>query len=385
MKNIKQKSSEYLIQTYAKYPIEIVKGIGSFVWDKDDKKYLDFYSGHAVCLLGHSPKPVISAITKQCEKLMFYSNIFELEQSVLLAEKLAKTLLPKKYQVYFSNSGSEANETALKIARKFTGKNQIISFEKSFHGRGAYPLSVTGIKSYHQFSPHFDNFTQFADLGDIESVKQHYCKENTAAIICEPIQSIGGIKMADKKFYQDLRKFCDEKNILLIFDEIQTGLGRTGTFWFSESLDIYPDIITSAKGIASGLPLSAVIVQEHISKTIKTGEHATTFGGGPVVCAAANATMDIILEKEFLEASQKNSKYLISKLKENKLGVCGKGFLLGIKTKQLSKEIVKNCLKEGLIVGTSHDSNITRIMPPINISKQEIDLFLKIFLKQIHF
>jgi acetylornithine/succinyldiaminopimelate/putrescine aminotransferase len=373
--------STALIQTYAKFPIEIKRGKGSFVWDSNDKKYLDFYGGHAVCLLGHSPDSVVKAITKQCEELMFYSNIFDLKPSAELATQLSKTLLPAKYQIYFSNSGSEANETALKIARKLTGKNNIISFKNAFHGRGAYALSVTGIDSYHQFSPDFDDFTSFATLGDMDSVR-NLADENTAAIICEPIQSIGGIKMAEKEFYQELAKFSQENNIVLIFDEIQTGLGRTGTFWFAEQLGIAPDIITSAKGIASGLPLSVVLVDEKIAKTIKVGEHATTFGGGPVVCAAGKATLDIILAEGFLSELQKNADYLRTELEKN-FEVFGAGFLLGIKTDKIGKDLVKKCLENNLIIGTSMEPNIIRIMPPINISREEIDQFLEIFTKQV--
>jgi acetylornithine/succinyldiaminopimelate/putrescine aminotransferase len=378
MKNIQEKSSEYLLQTYVKYPLEITRGEGSFVWDGEGKKYLDFYSGHAVCLLGHCPKPIVDAIYQQSQKLLFYSNIVEMEPGVLLAEKLTTTLLPEKYQVYFANSGSEANETALKIARKYTGKHHIISFAHSFHGRGAYPLSVTGISSYHQFSPHFHDFTTFAELGNMESVEQCFSEEETAAIICEPIQSMGGVNMAEKEFYQALRTFCDEKNILLIFDEIQTGLGRTGSFWFSEYLEIYPDIITSAKGLASGLPISATLIHENISKTIRKGEHATTFGGGPVVCAAANATVRTVLREGFLESVQKSAEHLRSEL-EKKYIVRGKGFLLGVETKLPGKEVVKRCLEKGLIIGTSHQGYVVRIMPPINTVKEEIDLFLHIF------
>jgi len=334
-----------LINTYSKYPLKIVKGQDAYIWDANGKKYLDFYGAHAVCILGHSPKKVVKAITKQSETLLFYSNIV----TTAPQEKLAKALAPKNYKIFFSNSGSEANETAIKIARKYTNKKEIISFEGGFHGRSISNLSITGIKKYHQYSPNLDKFTKFAKLGDIASVKKQYNKD-TAAIICEPIQSIAGMKMAEKKFYQELAKFCQEKNILLIFDEIQTGLGRTGTFWFHQELGIKPDIITSAKGLASGLPIGATIVKDKIAQTVKIGEHGSTFGGGPVPCAAALATISEI--KKILPTVKRKSDYLKSELAKNPKikKIHGKGFLLGIELHNEDPQLIKKCLKNSLII-----------------------------------
>lgn len=377
----KSKNSEdALIQTYTQYPIEMVKGIGSYVWDSSEKKYLDFYGGHAVAIIGHCPKPVLQAITQQCESLLFYSNIFHTKPAILLATKLVETLLPEKYQVYFTNSGSEANETALKIARKYTGKKHIVSFKNSFHGRSIAALGVTGINSYHQFSPNLDTYTPFAELGNIQSVDAAI-NHDTAAVICEPIQSVGGVKMAEKDFYKKLEILCKKKGILLIFDEVQTGLGRTGNFWFSKSMNVKTDIITTAKGLASGLPLSAVLVKNKISQTIKPGEHATTFGGGPVVCAAALATVSEILKKGFLEKVQENSSYLKSKLLSisHIQTVSGEGFLLGVHLKKSMPELIKQCLQKGLIIGGSCDASTIRLMPPLSVNKKEIDLFLEVF------
>ena len=371
-----------MIQTYVQYPIEMVKGSGSFVWDGTGKKYLDFYGGHAVAIIGHCPEKVSSAISKQSAALLFYSNIFHTKPAIELAKKLAQTLLPQEYQVYFANSGSEANETAIKMARKYTGKKHIISFKNSFHGRSITSLAVTGIDSYHQFSPNLDAYTTFAKLGDIESV-QDAITGDTAAVICEPIQSIGGVKMAPKNFYKKLEKLCRKNKIVLIFDEVQTGLGRTGDFWFSKSIGVRPDIITTAKGMASGLPLSAVLIKNNISKTIKSGEHATTFGGGPTVCAASLATISIILKKGFLRNVKSKSRYLISKLLKipQIKTVSGAGFLLGVHFKKPMPDMVKKCLQKGLIIGSSCDASTIRLMPPLTMSKKEIDLFLNIFTK----
>lgn len=372
---------KYLINTYSQLPLEIVKGKGSYIWDKKGKKYLDFYGGHAVCIIGHSPKKVIQAINKQSQKLIFYSNIVRTLPQESLAKILAETLLPEKYQLYFSNSGSEANETAIKIARRYTGKTHIISFEDAFHGRSITNLSITGIKSYHQFNPNLLDYTTFAKLGDIKSVIKAYAKD-TAAIICEPIQSMGGINMANKKFYLELSKFCRKNNLVLIFDEIQTGLGRTGKFWFSDILGIKPDIITCAKGLASGLPISATIVKEKIANTIKNGEHGTTFGGGPAICSAAIATIKEI--KKIKDVSEK-SKYIKEKLQKHPSieKVHGKGLLLGIEVKKEQPDLIKNCMKKGLIIGNSSKKNVFRIMPPLNINYKEINQFIKIFLTSL--
>lgn len=375
-----EKANHYLINTYAKYPIEIVRGEGSFVWDSSGKKYLDFYGGHAVCLLGHCSPQLIHAISEQAGKILFYSNVFNTAPAILLAEKLALTLKPKLYQVYFTNSGSEANETALKIARKHTGKTHIISFKHSFHGRGITSLGVTGIGSYHQYVPNLDKYTSFATLGDIKSVASTW-KPNTAAVICEPIQSIGGVNMATPEFYRALAKFCKEKNVLLIFDEVQTGLGRTGTFWFAQSIGIFPHIIITAKGIAGGLPLAAVLVKKRIARKIKVGDHATTFGGGPTVCAAGFATLQTILQPGFLETIQEKEKLIREKLHHPLIAeVRGKGLLLGIELTEPIADLVAQCLEASLIISSSADPKVFRILPPLTITKEEIDLFSEIFL-----
>lgn len=369
-----------LIKTYKQFPIKIVKGKGSFVWDDEGKKYLDFYGGHAVALIGHCPSSVVAAINSQSKKLMFYSNIFHTEPAEALGKKLAKTLAPANYQVYLANSGSEANETAIKMARKHTGKKHIVSFKNAFHGRSITAIAVTGIDSYHQFEPNLDKFTTFAELGNLQSVERAI-SEDTAAVICEPIQSIGGMNKADADFYKKLAALCKRKGILLIFDEVQTGLGRTGEIWFSKKIGVQPDIITTAKGLASGLPISAVMVRSAIAEKIKVGEHATTFGGGPVVCAAAMATLDVILKKGFLNDVREKSEYLQKKLLKLPAveAVLGEGLLLGIKLVEPAPGLVEKCLKNGLIIGNSCDPTVFRIMPPLTITKKEIDIFLHHF------
>lgn len=369
-----------LLETYHYYPITLTHGKGSYVWDDTDKKYLDFYGGHAVCIAGHCPDQVVDAIKQQSEKLIFFSNIVHKESTEQLATMLAASY-NNLYSVYLSNSGSEANEAALKIARKYTGKNHIISFKNSFHGRGITSLSVTGIESYHQFEPNLLEHTSFATFGDIESVK-NCLKPETAAVICEPIQSIGGINIAPPSFFQELKKWCEEKNILLIFDEIQTGLHRTGPFWYAQKVGIIPDIITSAKGIASGLPIGSTLVHEKIAGSIAVGEHACTFGGGPVVCSAAIETLKII---QSAHNAEKNKDTIIQALKDNPhiQEIKGEGLLLGITTPFDGKELVKQALHNGLIIGTSKDNHTIRIMPPLTITDSEISEFAEKFSKSV--
>ena len=364
-----------LLQTYAKYPLEITKGEGSFVFDEKGNKYLDFYGGHAVTILGHCPPIVQEAIERQVKEFIFYSNIVYSRPQVRLADLLVQDA-PGDYQVFFMNSGAEANETALKISRKFTQKGHIISFRNSFHGRSAFASAVTGIDSYRNFQPNFDELTSFAEFGNMTSVQDCFRPGETAAVILEPIQSIGGARKSSRDFYEELGDFCKEKGILLITDEVQTGLGRTGgEFYFSKKVKLEPDMITLAKGIASGLPISAVLISEKIARTIKTGEYATTFGGGALVCAAGVATVSAILSKNFLDEVQNNADYLRGKLKQIKAvkSLHGEGFLVGLELVKEDPDLIKNCLQEGLIIGSSYQKNIFRLLPPINISRSEID------------
>jgi len=365
---------DFTLNTYKKYPLELDRGVGSYVYS-GEKEYLDFYGGHAVAILGHCPKVVVDAVKSQVEKLIFYSNVVSTKPQ----EKLASLLVSAcggGYKVFFVNSGSEANETAIKIARKWADKKRIISFDGSFHGRGSVPCACTGIKSYRNFSPNFDNFTDFANFGNINSVENIYKKNETAAVILESIQSIFGAKMANADFYSDLRDFCSKNKILLIADEVQTGLGRTGDdFYFSEKMQMKADIITLAKGIASGLPISAVLIKNEIASAIGVGEYATTFGGAPLVCQAGVATVSEILKKGFLADVKIRADYLRNELIKipNVAKIHGDGFLIGVELKKNIENLVLKVLEKRVIIGGSYCKNIYRLLPPINISKKEID------------
>ncbi|MBL4694125.1 aspartate aminotransferase family protein [Candidatus Gracilibacteria bacterium] len=359
-----------LLEVYKRFPQTIVKAKGSYLWDDEGNKYLDFYAGHAVCSMGHAFEPLVKAVQKQAEEFYFYSNIFHMKPAVDLAAKMVAAM-QSPYKVYLTNSGSEANEAAIKMARKASGKKKMISFENSFHGRGITGIGVTGIDFYHKFEPNLDEYTNFAELGNMESVREAW-EEDVAAVICEPIQSIGGVNMASYEFYKELADFCAEKGIYLIFDEVQTGCGRCGDYWFANIVGIEPDFITTAKGIASGLPLAAVMVKDGIE--VNAGEHATTFGGGNIPCVAACAVFDKLGEPGFFEALNVRSQKI-----KDQLGAFGEGYLLGIEIE--CDDLVKKCLVEGLIIGGSAKKNIYRITPPLTVSDEEVDEFLEKFKK----
>lgn len=366
--------NKFTAPVYKKYPITLVKGEGNHVWDDLGKQYLDLYGGHAVCVLGHGFPSVVEAITRQAQTLMFYSNIVHTTPSIELAEALVGTLAPEPYRVYFSNSGSEANEAAIKAARKLTGKKNILSFNGSFHGRAITTLAVTGIDSYHRYEPNLDEYTRFATLGDMDSVRAAY-DDDTAAVICESIQSIGGVHYAEPEFYQELERFCEEKGILLIFDEVQTGIGRTGHFWAAQAFGVSPDIITSAKGIANGLPLSAVIFKQSVAAQLDLSDHATTFGGGPVPCAAGLAVVQTVHDEAFLKDVREKSELFQSKLRAlpHVTSVRGQGFLLAFELEKTIPDLVTQLLENGLIIGGSAQENTYRLTPSLTITREEID------------
>lgn len=378
--NLIEKDEKYLLGVYKKFSVIFEKGDGAWLFDIDGKKYLDFYAGHAVCSMGQCHPQITKAICDAVNNMTFYSNVFYLKPQIDFAENIASTLLPESYKVYFANSGSEANETAVKIARKHTGKDKIISFKNAFHGRSIANISITGIEGYHKFTPNLDEFTVYADLGDVNSVKA-LIDNDIAAVICEPIQSVGGMNMAELGFYKELWELCKANNILLIFDEVQTGCGRCGEVWFSQICDVFPDIITTAKGVAGGMALSAVIIKDNVANNVAVGDHATTFGGGNIPCAVGIAVFETLLSDGFLDDVKRKSKKIIAGLKEidGVVGVAGIGLLLGIEFEDDVSMLVEECLKQGLIIGSCSRKNIVRLTPPLVITDEDIDEFFKIF------
>jgi len=367
---------ENIMPTYTKLPLVFVKGKGSRLWDIHNKVYLDFFPGWGVGNLGHCHPKVMQAVRKQVSKLIFISNNYYHIPQAKLAKEIVYRTYPAK--VFFCNSGAEANEAAIKFSRKFgRGRFEIITFENSFHGRTLAALAATGQKKYQEgFKPLPEGF-KTVKFNDIEAVK-NTVSDKTVAIMLELIQGEGGVNVAAADFVFSLRKICDEKNLLLIIDEVQTGIGRTGKLFCYQHYGIVPDIITLAKALGGGLPIGAMAVKKEIADILGIGTHASTFGGGPVICEAALAVLRAI-QKEKLLANAKNSgDYLFLKLNElkDRYGIIkevrGLGLMAGIELNIDGKTIVEKCIEKGLLINCTHDK-VLRLMPALNITKKEID------------
>ncbi|MDQ3929794.1 MAG: acetylornithine/succinylornithine family transaminase [Chloroflexota bacterium] len=361
--------------TYAKLPIVAVRGEGIMLYDASGKAYYDFYCGHAVTLTGHCHPKVVRAIQEQAEKLIFYSNIVYSEVRAKYAGMLVG-VAPEGYgQVFFCNSGAEANETALKLARKFTGRPTLIAMEGAFHGRTMGALALTANPKYKKgFEPLLPG-VEFAPFGDLAAVERLMSEHEVAAVILEPIQSIAGVRMAEAEYYRGLRELCDRNGSLLIFDEIQTGLGRTGTLWAGEHWGVVPDIITLAKGIASGVSMGATLISTRIAETVHLDEHGSTFGGSPIACAAATATLGVILEDGMIAHASEMGELMKSRLSElpHVVEVLGLGLLLGVRSDLPAKDVQAAALEQGIILGTSGDPNVLRVMPPMVVTAQDVE------------
>jgi acetylornithine/N-succinyldiaminopimelate aminotransferase len=368
----------YQLNTYNKLPISIEKGEGIWVYDSEGKKYLDLYGGHAVALTGHCHPAIVSAVKSQAEKLIFYSNVVYSSVRARASKAIIEIAPACMNKVFFCNSGAEANETAMKIARRYTGKKKIIAMKNGFHGRTAGALGATGLGNYRaQFSPVLEDFI-FADFGSIRSLEQSL-NDDVAGVILEPIQSMAGVEMADDDYYRKLRNFCTENGTVLVFDEVQTGFGRTGSWFFGDHFGVSPDIITLAKGIGGGIPVGGVIIREEISKTIGQGEHGSTFGGGPIASAAVEANIRVIHEENLVHNAQETGDYLAKKAVDIPMvkRVRGRGLLVGIELEREAVAVRDFLLKRGIITGTSSLKNVLRLLPPIVVKKPEIDIFVE--------
>ncbi len=387
--NTQQQENKYLMKTYKRYNVSVQKALGQYVWDENGKKYLDFFSGISVCSFGHGNKAVISAVKKQLDKFVHCSNVYYSKPQV----EAAKAILEKSFKngrVFLANTGAEANEGAIKIARKWGSDNpskdgtkryEIIAFKNSFHGRTLATLAATGQEKFHtSFKPLQEKFV-FAQFNNINSVKE-LINNKTVAVMIELVQGEGGINIADKQFVKDLRKLCDDKNLLLICDEIQCGMARTGKMFAWQHYGIKPDIFTLAKSIANGLPLGAVVADKKVAEVFNYGDHGSTFGGNPVSCAAAVAVFKLITPKLLKDISDK-SKYFVKGLKElQKKYSCIKdvralGLLVGVELDFAGKDIVEFCIDKGLLINCTQ-GNVLRFLPPYVITKKDIDKTIKI-------
>ena len=378
IENIINLEEQYQVATYKKFPFVIESGRDVWVYTSERERYLDLYGGHAVVSTGHSHPRVVRALAQQAGRLIFYSNLVYNDTRARAAKLLVEVAPPLLSKTFFCNSGTEANENAIKIARKLTAREKVISFEDSFHGRTPGSLAATGLGKYRDGILPMLGGHVYAPFGDIQAIER-MIDEETAAVILEPIQSMGGVRMAAPEFYQSLRELCDRAGAMLIYDEVQTGMGRTGEFFFAGRFGVTPDLVTLAKGIASGVPMGAVLMTEAISGEIKTGDLGTTFGGGPLACAALCATVDVIRDEGLLENVRLNSEYLFGALAELEAveEVRGLGYLVGIKFKgESAKPYQQGLLERRIITGLADDTSVLRLLPPLTLRRAEIDLFL---------
>lgn len=371
---------QYQLATYKKMPVVAERGEGVWLFTNDGGRYLDLYGGHAVAGTGHCHPHVVSAIKRQADQLLFYSNLVYSEARARAAEKLVSVAPESLTKAFFCNSGTEANENAMRMARMATGRESVITFGGGFHGRTADAISATFLGKYREIGkPNVPGHLK-AEFGDIETVRA-LADESVAAIMLEPIQSMAGIKMAEPSFYRALRELCDERGIVLIYDEVQTGVGRTGQWFFagSDAGDgVVPDVVTLAKALGSGIPVGACLVAEKISSHIKENDLGTTFGGGMMAMAAVNATLEAIEDDRMLANVQSVEAHLRERLKEVEqvVAVHGKGFLLGLEFADNAKPIHEALLEQKIITGTSSDPKVLRLLPPLCLQKEEVDLFV---------
>lgn len=382
-KKLIEESGRYLMNTYKRFPVVLRKGRGMKVWSADGKEYLDFVGGIAVNCLGHCHPKVVIAIQKQAQRLLHVSNYYHIEPQIKLAKLLVENSFADK--VFFCNSGAEAIEAAIKLARRYfqehVGKNkfEIITALNSFHGRTLAALSATGQEKFKKgFEPLVPGFTH-VEFNDIDAIEKAITKE-TCAVLLEPIQGEGGVKIPDADYLRNVRALCDKHGILLILDEVQTGIGRTGVFFAHEHFGAAPDILTLAKGLGGGVPIGAMIATEKIAAAFQPGTHASTFGGNPLVCAAAAATLETILEDGFiLDQCRRMGKYMQKRLEDLKkefpsriADIRGMGLLVGMELTRDGVPVVEACLERGLLINCTA-GNVLRFMPALIVTEKEID------------
>ncbi len=372
---ILEKDREFLAQTYTRQPIALVEGRGATVLDSDGREYIDCFSGLAVLNVGHSHPKVVKAIEEQAKKIIHTSNVYSIIPQVRLAELLYE--ISEGYKSFFCNSGAEANEAAIKLVRKYTKKSRIIAAENSFHGRTIAALSATGQEKYKKdFSPMCEEFSHvpFGDIGALESA----VKSDTAAVMLEPIQGEGGVVVPPEGYLKAVRELCDEKGILLVLDEVQTGFGRTGAMFAWQLFDVKPDIFTVAKAVGGGFPMGVMLAKPEIMDAFKPGDHAATFGGNHLACAAGMAAVEAIVEEGLPERAEELGEYLkqlLEGLKEKHdviKEVRGEGLMIGVELGKECKDIVEKARDEPDLLHCAQDT-VLRFLPPLVIEKAQLD------------
>ncbi|MEE8185843.1 MAG: aspartate aminotransferase family protein [Thermodesulfobacteriota bacterium] len=373
-------TNRHVTNTYRRFPITIVKGEGRRVWDADGKVYLDFVAGLAVCNLGHCHPAVVKAIKEQAEKLIHISNLYYIESQAELAKLLCENSFADK--VFFCNSGAEANEAAIKLVRKYfhnrgEDRFQVISMEKSFHGRTMAAMAATGQKKIREgFEPLLEKFS-YVPFNDVDAVRRAIVPR-TAAIIIEPIQGEGGVILPSDGYIKELKALCKEEGILLIFDEIQVGMGRTGRLFAYEHYGVMPDIMTLAKGLAGGIAIGAMLATDDVASAFTPGSHASTFGGNPIAASAGIASVNAIIEENILDNCRKIGTYLFERLDGLKRKyhfireTRGKGLIIGMELDIPGADIVNICLQKGLLINCIGEK-ILRFLPPLTVTEAEVD------------
>src|SRR5215203_1102229 len=378
--DIAASEERFQLATYKKMPIAAERGEGVWIYTSNGDKYLDLYGGHAVAGTGHCHPHVVNAIREQAGKLLFYSNLVYSEARARAAEKLVSIAPDTLTKAFFCNSGTEANENAMRMARMVTHREKIITFSGGFHGRTADAISATFLGKYREIGkPNVPGHLE-AEFGNIDSVRE-LAGETVAAIMLEPIQSMAGVRMAQPDFYRELQSLCDERGIVLIYDEVQTGVGRTGEWFFAGSEaggGVVPDIITLAKALASGVPVGACLVSGEIASHIKENDLGTTFGGGMLAMAAVSATLEAIENDRMVANVKRVEAYLRTRLAEVEevVAVHGLGFLLGIEFADKAESVHRGLLDRKIITGTSSNAKVLRLLPPLCLREEHVDLLI---------
>lgn len=372
----------FVMQTYSRFPVVPVRAKGVKVWDFDGKEYIDCVSGIAVLNVGHRHPRILKVLKEQAEQLMHISNHFYIEQQAKASEYLAKIAPKPLEKTFWGNSGTEAVEAALKLAIKYTGKHEFIAAQGSFHGRTMGALATTWNEHYRAPYAPFGINAKFVPFNDLQAIKEAVSKE-TAGIILEPVQGQGGVNIPSNGYLEAVRELCDEKEILLIFDEVQTGFGRTGKLWAGEHWNVVPDIMPLAKALGGGISSGACIAKEEIAKAFDHGAHGTTFGGNPLACALSLEAMKIVVEENLSERAAELGKKAVKQLKELKedleiiKDVRGIGLLIGIEVSKDAKKLCLEMIKKGILI-TYTAEKVIRVIPPLVIKEEELEKALNI-------
>lgn len=384
--NTKEKDLKYIMHTYGRYDVALAKGKGAVAYDEDGKKYIDVASGIGVNSLGFCDDGWVKAVTKQASTIQHMSNYFYCEQASNLAERLCT--LTGLSKVCFGNSGAEANECAIKIARKYSfdkygeGRNEIITLKNSFHGRTVTTLAATGQDVFHNYFFPFTEGFKYVEAGDMDALK-NAVSDKTCAVMFEVIQGEGGVNILDKAYVQELVSYCQSRDILVIIDEVQTGVGRTGKLFAHQNYEVLPDLMTVAKGIGGGLPIGLCMCGEKLKDVMSPSTHGTTFGANPVVCAGANYVLDRVTTDGFLDEVEQKGAYLEEKLLslDSVKSVRRMGLMVGIEIEENAHDIAVKCVENGLIIITA--KNLLRMLPPLVITNEEIDEAVQILNKTL--